>query len=651
MSYRFKDLSVRWKLAMGFGAVLLLTALVALLSNNGIGAVLDRVEKADDANRLIKGLQDARLAEKNYIAAPDPSRSDALIQHLAQVSSLAAKLQEQFDDQQNDQLMEALIRQTGQYQAQFENYSQVVRERAQIIEQMRSKAQVVLDELDQLRELLHQEVLVELAQGGSSELIQRDVKLAEEANAVIRWMLDARADEKNFMVYGDATYAASVEEAVGRIQAQLQQLDATIQDPSRSAAVVEAASSIDEYRTAFLRYVELKTESDLAQAGMVKEAQEAIASAEAARADQKAQMLSISASVRQNMIVLPLAAIVFGVAFAWIITRSIVPRLQQAARVAQAVAEGRLNVKIDVDGRDEVGNVLRSLQEMVNGLRDLIGGLQLSATEVAAAAEQLSAVTVQTARGVQSQRQEVEQVASAMQQMSASFHEVASNAEQASAAAQESDRAGNEGERLVNTSQQSIQALANDIQASTDMVAVVKDKSSNVTRVLDVIKGIAEQTNLLALNAAIEAARAGEQGRGFAVVASEVRSLAQRTQESTTEIEALIDDLQHGVEQTVGSMAQNRKRAESSVEHGEQVASSLRRISQAVATIASMNVQIASAATEQSAVAEEVNRSVQRISTIADQSASGSDEISRSSEELARLGQQLQGLTERFTIG
>lgn len=649
--YGLKDLSVRWKLTVGFGVVLFLTAVVGFVAVAGISATLDRVDKADDVNRIIKLLQDARMAEKNYIERSDDAEVQEFNGLLRDVLTQAKDLKDnRFDDEQNIQLMKALIQQTTQYQSQFERYVGMKQEREQVIEEMRQKAQAVLDHLDQMRELLHHKVTRELTSEGATTVVLRDVGLAEDANKVIRWMLQARSDEKNFLVFGGAQYASAVETAIAKIQAELTELDADINSTTRSAAVREAAAAIGDYHTAFERFVELDRESTQAKDGMIAEAREAIASAESARSDQKAQMLSISGSTHRNMFVLPLVALVLGMLSAWLIARSIVPRLQQAAEVAKLVAEGRLALEVPVGGRDEVGVVLNGLREMVRNLRQLVGDLQGSAMEVAAAAEQLSAVTVQTSEGVQRQRHEVEQVASAMHQMSASISDVAASAEQASNAAQDSDKTTSDGERLVSVSLQSIQELAKDIQASADMVSLVKDKSTNVTAVLDVIKGIAEQTNLLALNAAIEAARAGEQGRGFAVVASEVRSLAQRTQQSTTEIEALLEELQSGVGQAVTSMEQNRKRAESSVEHSAQVVNALQRISGAVATIVSMNLQIASGATEQSAVAEDINSSVQRINTIADQSASGSDEVSRSSEELARLGHQLQSMTERFEL-
>lgn len=649
-SFSFRDLTVSRKLSLGFGVVLALTALIGFLAYTGVSATLDRVDKADAANRIIKQLQDARMAEKNYIARSDDSEVADFNGLIEEVLEQAADLRGRFTDEQNIGLMSALVEQTTQYDSEFEQYVRIEEERERVIEDMRSRAQTVLDLLDQVGDNLRAELERELDNQGSHDVIQRDLGLANQANQVARWMLQARSEEKNFLAFGGANFANEVQASIDKIKSQLRTMDASIANEARSALIQQAIGSIDAYDQAFTRFVELADEGEQAKLNMIDEAREAMGSAEAAREDQKSQMLEISENTQRNTLWLPIVAIIVGVLFAWLIARMIVPSLQQAAEAARNVSNGVLSINIPQGGRDEAGVVLNALREMVEGLRELVGNQQSSSLEVASAAEELSAVTVQTSEGVRTQKQEVDQVASAMHEMTASIQEVANNAEQASNAAQESDQITREGTKLVLSSQESIQLLAEDIQASSSMVGNVRDKSANVSTVLDVIKNIAEQTNLLALNAAIEAARAGDQGRGFAVVASEVRSLAQRTQDSTTEIEALIDDLQSGVGQAVTKMDQNRKSAEAAVEQSGAVAEALRRISTAVASIVDMNMQIASAATQQSAVAEEVNQSVLRISEVADQSASGSEEISRSSEELARLGQQLQGMTARFSL-
>ncbi|WP_371924702.1 methyl-accepting chemotaxis protein [Pseudomonas sp. R5(2019)] len=237
-----------------------------------------------------------------------------------------------------------------------------------------------------------------------------------------------------------------------------------------------------------------------------------------------------------------------------------------------------------------------------------------------------------------------------MNEMTATVQEVARNAEEASEAAVAADQQAREGDKVVSEAIRQIERLAAEVGHSTDAMNQLKQESGKIGSVLDVIKSVAEQTNLLALNAAIEAARAGEAGRGFAVVADEVRSLAQRTQKSTEEIEELIAGLQHGTQQVASAMDSSRELTDSSVDLTRRAGTALETITQTVSAIQAMNQQIAAAAEQQSSVAEEVNRSVMNVRDISDQTAAASEETAASSVELARLGTHLQGLVGRFRI-
>ncbi|MFF3703033.1 methyl-accepting chemotaxis protein [Pseudomonas qingdaonensis] len=270
--------------------------------------------------------------------------------------------------------------------------------------------------------------------------------------------------------------------------------------------------------------------------------------------------------------------------------------------------------------------------------------------QLSAAAEQLSAITEQTRAGVDSQKLETDQVATAMSEMVATVQEVARNAEQASTATRQANSQASQGNLVVQRALTQIDQLADDIGTSADALGRLSEESERIGSVMTVINAIAEQTNLLALNAAIEAARAGEAGRGFAVVADEVRGLAQRTQQSTAEIETLIGSLQQGAQRAAERMHTSQGMVGTTVGLANEAGVELQAITHTVTHIQAMNVQIATAAEQQSAVAEEIGRSVISVRDVAEQTSTASAHTATSAAELARLGTELQGLLSRFKV-
>ncbi len=313
-----------------------------------------------------------------------------------------------------------------------------------------------------------------------------------------------------------------------------------------------------------------------------------------------------------------------------------------------AEGEGNLNVSLQAKSADEVGQLAHGFNKFVEKIRATIVSVSGSTSQLGAASEELSAITVQTNQNVLQQQSEVEQVAAAMNQMAATVNEVAGNASQAADAAHQAMAATTSGRHVVEQTVETINGLAGEVGRAAQAIQAVESDSENISTILDVIKGIAEQTNLLALNAAIEAARAGEQGRGFAVVADEVRTLASRTQQSTAEIEGMIVRLQEGSRNAVAVMQHSSEQAQRGVQQVSEAGDALNQITQSVGVINDMNALIASAAEEQSSVAEEMNRNVSSINQLADQTADGSQQTAAAAEELARLAADLQQMVGQF---
>ena len=361
-----------------------------------------------------------------------------------------------------------------------------------------------------------------------------------------------------------------------------------------------------------------------------------------------------AASTYQNTLLIVTVFIVIGllttVLLAWRFTLSITTPLKQSLAVAQRIAANDLSVKIVTAGNDEPAQLLTALNLMQENLRSTLAQIAQSSHQLAAAGEEVQAVTDDSARGIHQQNSEIEMAATAVTEMSAAVDEVAANAVRASDAARDTQSSTEEGRTRVEQTISAISDMVSSVELSSTEVKTLVAHAAEIGTILEVIRSVAEQTNLLALNAAIEAARAGDAGRGFAVVADEVRALAQRTQQSTQQIERVIASIQQGTHGAVNSMEGTMKQAKLTMERAGSAGTALDKIANLVASISDSNVVIATASEEQAQVAREVDINLVRIRNLSIQTAQGSTQTSAAMADLAKLAVRLNEIVKQFKV-
>lgn len=625
------NISISLKLALGFGLVLSLSLIIASTGWQALSASLERSQKLTLLSQLAVVGEELRADRIVYRTLNDPASLSKIELHMDKIDQFLVDLSPRFTDPVNQQQLQESRRFVTSFKTALSGLEGLIKQRENAREQLKRSSVQSSDSLSEL----------------SSNLPNQDDEKALDAVEQLRQALEQAEDRAQSPAWAAASldaYAKGVSDALLALDGAQAAVGALPVDASALKKVLL------DFRTHLTRLKDAQLSAETTQNQLEQWLDQLLTESDLLSQDQTAKRDNEASLARTLLLNVTAAALLLGVVAAWLIAGQIVAPLRQALSVANRIAEGDLSHDIQASRQDELGQLQRSIGQMTLNLRGLISGIGDSAQQIASAAEQLSAVTEQTRDGVDGQKQETEQVATAMNEMLATSQEVARHAEQASLAAAEADRQAGQGDQVVAEAITHIEHLAQEMARSSQAMQGLQQESRKIGSVLEVIKSVSEQTNLLALNAAIEAARAGEAGRGFAVVADEVRSLAQRTQQSAEEIEELISGLHRGTQQVADIMDNSRSLTDNSVQLTRRAGEALAGITRTVSVIQEMNPQIAAAAEEQTAVAEEINRSVLKVKDVSEQTWAASQDTAAASVELARLGADLQVWVGKFKV-
>ncbi|OHC28216.1 MAG: chemotaxis protein [Pseudomonadales bacterium RIFCSPLOWO2_12_59_9] len=640
------------KLGLGFGLVLLLTGVVAATGLTALQAISQRFDGLKQMSAINTAVLRLRMQEQAFALSSDPQAAQQWQQEAEALGLLVTALQSQAPA--NQVALASVTQSLAAYQSAFAQFVALAQSKDLALEQASWSVASAANNLNLLQDGLADDGTYELKESQGlrgAEFVRQAAQVSQVSRLMLQALNEAHVRLNNSRKGVAAGAAASSKIAQADQALQLaEQLKVEVSDAGYRTVLGEVGSHISNFSNKLAEYLQLLNREQQIHAQMREQAEQVVLRVDQAYAEQDGAM---QAELKANSALIlgaSVLALLAGLAAALLITRLIVAPLQAVIRVAQRIAEGDLSAQIRVRGTDEIGQLMSAMQQMSGGLSQMVSGLQAGIDQLAGSARSLSTVTEQTSAEVNKQKEETEQVATAMNQMTATVHDVARNAEEAALAAQTADGKVANGQAVVRQTLTRIEQLALSSGLASAGIQSLSLEIQNIGSVLGVIKSVAEQTNLLALNAAIEAARAGEQGRGFAVVADEVRALAKRTQQATAEIERLVGALQQGAQSSVAQIHSSGELVQLSVSDALQTESALGSIAAAVSVIQQMNQQIAAAAEQQSSVAEEINRSVSTIRNSADQSSLAMTGSAANSVELATLSQQLQAMVGHFRL-
>ena len=648
----FRNLKLGSKIGTGFFAVLLLLTIVLGIgisglqdANNGIAEYRTLSRHSNLVSKLQANMLMMRMNVKDFLISKQNKDFKEYQEYLAEMESLLVLAKAKIHTPDRISLINDIDKSIGSYKKGFTDVVSLINQRNKVSDNQ------LVPHGETMRNLI-----AELINSAHNDI---DDEAAVYASYVQDKMLVGRLFVVKFLQSNSENdFKIAIENMEKALNTQIELLETELQNPNRISILQKFKIAHDQYiedmhaihKLIKNRNLIIKNTLDKIGPVVAQDIQEVISSIMKEQDDLGNKLKADTTKKTQLTLFLAAIAIIIGVIAAYILTISITRPIQKAVEAANQLALGDLTIEIGKTSKDETGLLLNAIQNTALHLRKMISTISTASEQLASSSEELSAVTEQTTQGIMQQEIETDLVATAMNEMAATVHNVADNATSASEAATHADNEASSGSKVVNSTISAINVLSDSVIDSSNNLATVELEVNNISNILNVIGEIADQTNLLALNAAIEAARAGDQGRGFAVVADEVRSLAGRTQESTQQIQDIIEKLQAGTESTVAVMNQGKEQAKECVTQADQANNALDAITNAISIINDMNAQIATASEQQSAVAEDINKNVMNVKTVAQENSTASSQTQSASNEIAKLAEQLKSLVVEFKI-
>ena len=646
------NLKVGTKISIGFAICIFILMVSSLLSFNGLNKSSEGfneyralARETNLAGRLQANLLMVRMSVKNFIITHDAVYLDEYHQRMTRINELLTESATHVLDNDRVGLIEDVKRGVAEYEQTFKSAEQLLLRIDETV------ANVLDVNGPKMRKAVSDIILSAYQDDDTSAAFyaaQLQERLLLGRLYVNKYLKTSKESDYN---YARQYLEQDLVEAQAALKAQLQ-------NPARIKLLNTFAQASQEYQRGFTLIYQatvaeqqsVKNVLDVLGPQMAEKLEEVKLHVMASQDELGPALEKRNTSTLSWLVVLAILAIVIGVVTSWIITRLITGPIKQAMLATNELSSGVLNAQINVNSKDEIGQMMLGLKNMAMNLHAMINNINRASNDISSSAVQLAAATQQASQGALGQQNETDQVATAMHEMAVTVQDIATNAVNASAAAEEASQNAILGYDIVQQTAADVELLAQQMRGSSEDVARLNQESMNISGILEVIQSVAEQTNLLALNAAIEAARAGEQGRGFAVVADEVRSLAQRTQDAIGQIEGLIKNLQAGAERAVVSIGEGQEQATKTVAQARSASQALTAIRDAIAAMSDMNMQIASAAEQQSIVAETINRNVENVRRITDESTQAANDTAHSSSNLAKVSDELGVMVRGFKL-
>ncbi|GIU49913.1 methyl-accepting chemotaxis protein [Shewanella algidipiscicola] len=648
----FKNLRLAVKIGASFFIVLSLLSLVLIVgivslnkANDGISSYQDLSQDTNIVSDLQTTMLMVRMNVKDYLITHSQKDLTEYQEYLDKLSQLLVTAKTEIQEPQRANYIANIDTELQTYQHTFTEVVNLISKRDQILaKEILQPSETMLQTIDDIIQSAH---------------VNNETDLFFYATEVQKSLLFGRLFSSKFLdSNNEADYKAALDKMGKNLNEDIAALKPYVHQPQQQAKLTAFTQAQLSYLDGLKQIHQLiDTRNDLISNTLDRIGRSVANNAERTNKSVITDMDRLGTEVKNSTsnsirltLLLSLAAVVLGSVASYVLTISITRPISQAVAAARQLAQGDLTIEIQSRNKDETGILIDSIQETASNLRNMVTTISSASIELATASEELAVVTEQSSLGVVQQQSETDSVATAMNEMTTTVNDVAQNAARAADAANRADSQANISRDEVEKTIIAISALADRVNESSEKLGDVVLETANIVKILDVIRGIADQTNLLALNAAIEAARAGEQGRGFAVVADEVRTLAQRTQLSTQEIQNIIEQLQAGTQSTVLVMQQGKDQAALSVEQANKTGNALAVITQAVRVINDMNIQIASASEQQTSVADEINQNVLNVKRIAEENAVSANQTKGSTIEIAQLSEQLKLMVNQFKV-